>query len=287
MRVNTFVKIRDMIALIRPHNCLIALTSVLAGAFLASGQIGRDAALASVMAFFVCAGAYVLNDLYDVKSDAINKPGRPLAAGRLSRESAGAFLICLWAPGLGFAILGGRDTVLFAVGWMAALWLYSWKLKALGIAGHIAVSAVASSGFLLGALAGGDGVAGLIPFSIALLFHLAREIAKGVSDVRGDRAAGTATLAVRLGAHRSLKAALWCIGGIILLSLLPVVFHLYGYLYLLPVLLVVYPLLVTCVLKIVRAGSDAAALERASAAVATLLKAAMPAGLVAFFLAGV
>ena len=285
--MNTFRKIGDMIALTRPHNCLIALVSVLAGAFLASGRIAPDAVLSSVMAFLVCGGAYVLNDLYDVASDAVNKPGRPLAAGRLGRDSAGALVIGLWALGLGSAILAGRETVVFSVGWMAALWLYSCKLKALGIAGHIAVSAIASSGFLLGALAGGDAGAGWMPFAIALFFHLAREIAKGVSDVRGDRMAGAATLAVRLGADRSLKAALWCIGGVMGLSLIPYVFHLYGYLYLLPVVLVVYPLLVICIVKIIRAGNDEAGAERASRAVATLLKAAMPAGLIAFFLAGV
>jgi len=285
--VNSLRKIRDLTVLTRPHNCLIALTSVLAGAFIASGLIVRDAVLSSVMAFFICAGAYVLNDLYDVMSDAVNKPGRPLAAGRLGRESAGALMISLWAVGLGFAILAGREVVIFSVGWMLALWLYSWKLKTLGIVGHIAVSAVASSGFLLGAIAGGDAGAGLIPFSIALLFHLAREIAKGASDVRGDRAVGAATLAVRLGVDRSLKVALWCIGGVMVLSLIPYVFRLYGYLYLLPVVLVVYPLLMICILKIVRAGKDAAGAERVSATVATMLKAAMPAGLVAFFLAGI
>lgn len=285
--MNALRKLRDFAVLMRPHNCLIALTSVLAGAFLASGEIARDAALASVMAFFVCAGAYALNDLYDVTSDEINKPGRPLAGRRLTRESAGAFVIALWAVGLGFAMLAGREAVLFCAGWMAALWLYSWRLKTLGSVGHIAVSVVASSGFLLGAVAGGDARAGLMPFSIGVLFHLAREIAKGVSDARGDRAAGVPTLAVRLGVERSLKVVLWCIGGVIALSLVPYVSGLYGYLYLLPVVLVVYPLLVISLLRIIRAGHETAAVERAAGVVATLLKAAMPAGIVAFFLAGV
>jgi 4-hydroxybenzoate polyprenyltransferase len=98
---------------------------------------------------------------------------------------------------------------------------------------------------------------------------------------------GAATLAVRVGADRSLRVALGCIGGVMVLSLIPFVFRMYGYLYLLPVLLVVYPLLVICIFRIVRAGNDAARAERVSAAVATMLKAAMPAGLIAFFLAGV
>jgi len=284
--VKSLRKIGDLMAITRPHNCLIALTSVLVGGFLASGTASRETILASVMAFFVCAGAYVLNDLHDVTSDAINKPARPIAAGRLSLQGAGGLVIGLWALGSGFAMLGGRQAVIFSAGWMIALWLYSWKLKAMGIVGHIAVSAIASSGFLLGAAAGGDFCAGLMPLSIALLFHLAREIAKGAGDVRGDRAAGVPTLAVRLGAERSLRVALWCIGAAMVLSLVPFVSRLYGYLYLLPVLLVVYPLLVICILMIVRASGESAA-ERASATVAAILKAAMPAGLVAFFLAGI
>jgi len=84
--VNTFRKLRDIAVLTRPHNCLIALISVLAGAFLAPGGISSGAVLASVMVFFGCAGAYVLNDTGQVT--------RSTSPGGRSPEAGSA-----WQPG--------------------------------------------------------------------------------------------------------------------------------------------------------------------------------------------
>jgi geranylgeranylglycerol-phosphate geranylgeranyltransferase len=184
-------------------------------------------------------------------------------------------------------MLSGKAAMTFCVAWMVLLWLYSWRLKSSGLIGHAAVSAAGASVFLLGAATGGQAGAGLMPAAIVFPFHLSREIAKAVSDAGGDRQVGDSTLAVRLGGRRSLRIALWCILGVVVLSLLPYLAGAYGYLYLLPVLLVIYPLLVICMVRIIRAGDDAAALKRASESVSLMLKAAMPAGLAAFFLAGV
>jgi len=195
-------------------------------------------------------------------------------------------VIGFWALALAFGMLSGKVALLFCVGWMILLWAYSWKFKRYGIIGHIAVSVAGASVLILGAMSGGSARAGFMPSAIVLMFQLSREIAKGVSDAKGDRAVGATTLAVRLGERRSLRIALWCIGGVIVLSMAPFVFRLYGYLYLLPVVLVVYPLLAICIFKIARAGDETSSVQRASESVAVMLKAAMPAGLVAFFLAG-
>jgi geranylgeranylglycerol-phosphate geranylgeranyltransferase len=278
-------RLKDLIVVTRPHNCLIASASVIVGAFLAAGSVSLRTMLASLIAFFVCAGAYALNDIFDVSSDKVNKPDRPLASGRLKRGTVVRAAVLLWAVGLGFAILSGGEVILFFVAWLFLLWLYSWRLKAQGLAGHLVVSTVASSGFILGGMTGGSVGAAFVPFSIALLFHFTREVAKSVMDARGDRLAGILTLAVRIGERRALSLALWCMGGVIAVSLLPFLFHMYGNLYMLPVAAVIYPLLAMSIYRILTAGDETDGLERASSTVARMLKAAMPVGLLAFFLA--
>jgi geranylgeranylglycerol-phosphate geranylgeranyltransferase len=277
----------DLISLTRPHNGLIAAASVLTGAFLAGGSVTGESVTAAAMTLFVCSGAYVLNDLYDLETDRINKPLRPLAAGRLGRDAAVTWILILWAVGAGFALLGGRVAAVFFGGWVTLLWLYSWKLKRHSWAGHIVVSAVASSGFILGALVAGKAGAGAVPFALGFLFHLPREVAKGVADLRGDRSAGFATLAVRLGDRRALTILIWLIlaaGGA---SLVPFASGFYGWLYMLPVVLVIYPILAVCLWVALQARGRDRDAGGAAASIAKMFKAAMPVGLLAFFLAGV
>ena len=71
------------------------------------------------------------------------------------------------------------------------------------------------------------------------------------------------------------------------LSLLPFALRVYGYLYMLPVAFVIYPLLVMCIRLIIRAGGAPGGIEPDSATVATILKVVMAVGLVAFLLAGI
>jgi geranylgeranylglycerol-phosphate geranylgeranyltransferase len=285
--VSVLRNLEDLISLTRPHNGLIAAASVLIGSFLAAGTVTPGSVTASAMAFFVCSGAYVVNDLYDLETDRINKPSRPIAAGRVGKDGARKSVLVLWALGGGFALLSGMEACVFFTGWMALLWLYSWRIKAHGWIGHILVSAVASSGFMLGAMLSGGPEAGVIPLVIAFLFHLAREVAKGIADLRGDRASGLATVAVRVGGRRALMVLLGLISAVGAASLVPFAAGLYGSLYFLPVALVIYPALAVCLGVAVRArwcGRDAG---RAAALVAKMFKATMPVGLLAFFLAGV
>jgi geranylgeranylglycerol-phosphate geranylgeranyltransferase len=257
------------------------------GTFLAGGGAGIESGTASAMAFFVCCGSYVLNDLYDVSTDRINKPWRPLAAGRITRETAARLVIVLWAVGGGLALLSGKVAGVFFSSWIVLLWLYSWRIKRHGWAGHVVVSMVASSGFMLGAAVGGAPSAGIIPLVVAFPFHLSREVAKGVADLRGDVSAGLATLAVRVGDRTAMAVLMWLICAVAAASLFPYVSGLYGGLYFLPVALVIYPILGICLWFALKARRRGMGAGTAAGAISRMFKAAMPVGLLAFFLAGV
>jgi geranylgeranylglycerol-phosphate geranylgeranyltransferase len=285
------------VRLTRPHNCVIAAVSVLVGALLARGGIAGwssailEALPASLMTLLVCAGAYAVNDYYDLGTDAVAKRSRPLVSGGLRRRTALGLGGALWAVAAVPAFLGGGCVVAFWLGWVVVLWLYSWKLKGWGLAGNLATSLAASSGFALGAAVGGDTGAGVLPALISLALHLGREIAKAVADVEGDRAAGLRTLAVRVGERAALRLALWCIAGVVAVSLIPAVARTYRPGYSVVVAVGAYPLLAACVGRIVsalrRGRTERDELAAVGGSVARMLKAVMPVGLVAFLLAGV
>jgi geranylgeranylglycerol-phosphate geranylgeranyltransferase len=276
-----------LILLTRPHNGLIGAASILIGTFLAQGVLIPETVFASVMAFFVCSGAYVLNDIYDIATDRVSKPWRPLVAGHITRRGAADLVLVLWAVGAAFALLSGWEAGVFYVAWIVLLWAYSWRLKAQGWMGHAMVSMVAASGFVLGAWVGGLWQAGIIPFVIAFLFHLAREVAKAVADMSGDRSAGFATLAVKVGERKALAVLMWLICAVAVAGFVPFASGFYRGLYFIPVVVVIYPLLAICAWLVVRGRRDGQDVRATAVSVSRMLKAAMPVGLLAFLLAGV
>jgi 4-hydroxybenzoate polyprenyltransferase len=90
-----------------------------------------------------------------------------------------------------------------------------------------------------------------------------------------------------LGDRRALTILIWLIlaaGGA---SLVPFASGFYGWLYMLPVVLVIYPILAVCLWVALQARGRDRDAGGAAASIAKMFKAAMPVGLLAFFLAGV
>ncbi len=278
--------LRDILLITRLHNCLLAAASVLIGSFLAVPALTRASLLGASVALFISAGGYALNDVYDVRTDAVNKPFRPLPSGRLGKRDACGLAAACWAAGLGLALFAGRVAVDFAFACMILLWLYSFRLKSAGAAGPLLVSAVSSSGFVLGAALGGRAGAGLPPFALGFAFHFAREIVKGAVDVKGDGRAGVRTLPVRMGERGSAMLSAASIAAVMALAILPFAAGLYGLLYLVPVL-AMEPLLALCIYLIIAQRWYGRPASPAYGRVAGILKAVMPVGLLAFLLGAI
>jgi len=283
--LSTWSKARDFVVLTRFHNCLLAAASVMVGSFLADPSVTGVSLLGASAALFISAGGYVLNDIYDIGTDSINKPLRPLPSGRVGKRNAVRLTVICWGAGLGLSVFAGPVAVDFAFDYMLFLWLYSFRLKSAGVAGPILVSAVSSSGFVLGAALGGNATAGLLPFVIGFVFHFAREVVKGAVDVKGDRGAGIRTLPVRMGRRRSVVLCVASIAAVMALSIIPYAAGVYGLFYLVPVL-AIQPLLALCIYLIVASGREEPSVVHSYGRAARILKAVMPVGLLAFLLGG-
>ncbi len=184
----------------RPLNGLITALSVGIGA-LTSDQAPAWLALllAAFSATLINGAGNALNDLMDIDIDRINRPLRPLPAGRLSPNAAlmQSLLLALVGCALAFWLSPWHGLIALAV--VALLAVYSISLKNSLLWGNVLVAFVGAIAFPYGALAAGDIGRSWIPALFAFLFHLGREIVKDIEDVAGDQIRGERTLPLRWG----------------------------------------------------------------------------------------
>jgi 4-hydroxybenzoate polyprenyltransferase len=144
--------------------------------------------------------------------------------------------VCLFA--LGLSLGAGLGSGLFAIAMAATLGLaaYDLVLRRVPLLGNLTVSGIGALALIYGGAAAGHAESALVPAGFAFLFHLGREILKDLEDVTGDAAAGAGSLALAWGPRRTLGliTAIY----LLLAGLTPVPYwlELYGWPYLVLVL---------------------------------------------------
>jgi 4-hydroxybenzoate polyprenyltransferase len=206
----------------RPFTLLAPALGFLSGALTAVGAAPREPLTAAVlaapligtaMAALLNAFSNGLNQIYDLPIDRINKPRRPLPAGRMSIREAWVFtgatlvvaLILAWlvAPG------GRHECFWLALSATFMTALYSvppLRTKRLGIWANVTIAV--PRGVLL-KVAGWSAVktiVGVEPWyigSIFGLFLLGATTTKDFADMEGDRLGGCRTLPIQYGVTRA------------------------------------------------------------------------------------
>jgi geranylgeranylglycerol-phosphate geranylgeranyltransferase len=197
----------------RPVNCIIMGFAVFVGAVLAVPQLGSlnwlNILLGFLTGFTFCAAAMVINDYYDRKIDAINEPQRPIPSGIVKPNEALAFMGVLAAVGFFFAGLVSILCFVVAAASLAITVTYITIGKKSGLPGNFLVSICVAIPFIYGSITviGTVGLNVLLFASMAFLSNTGREITKGIVDVKGDRAEGVKTLAVRFGEKKAAVVA--------------------------------------------------------------------------------
>ena len=217
---------RDLVLLTRPHNALAAGIAVIVGA-----HLGGQAALlvepvlrAAVVAMLVVAAANVANDRADVVEDRINRPERPIAAGRVSSRAAALLASLLAVVALGVCLPLGPGPTLAALGLTAVALAYAVRLKGVLLVGNLVVAGLSASAILFGGLvAGGATPALAIGATFVFVSILSSEWLKCLADRDGDRAAGRSTIATELPVHVVLRWHAVLVVLLIGLVLLPAV----------------------------------------------------------------
>lgn len=209
--------------IMRPGNCLMAAIAALIGLLVAdSGPEPLTAFLVFLAVFAVTGAGNAVNDYFDRKIDAVNRPERPIPSGRISPRQAHVWSIALFALGCLAALFINQLAFAIAIFNSALLYLYARNLKVTPFAGNLAVGYLTGSTFLFGGAAGDDVEITAFLFLLATLATLAREIEKDIEDVEGDKTSGAKTLPIVIGEGRSsILAAAFVVAAIGLSYLAP------------------------------------------------------------------
>jgi len=212
-------------------------------------------ALGSIISVLLAAGGYVINDLYDLHTDALNKPERITIGKKISEDFAWYFYFATVILATGATYLLALKVELDSL-WMISplaaslLYLYAYDLKKRPLIGNILVSLLTAMPIFLVA------VFDFLPASteengpliregfrvisyyavLAFWLNLIREIIKDLEDEKGDRLAGFQTLAI-------LLPKIWIKSLLILL-----------------IALGLYPIIDYCINDLLLAGSKSAGL---------------------------
>ncbi len=157
--------------------------------------------------FFISASALILNDLFDIESDRINAPERPLPSGRVTPAGVVILFCIVSIPGFVLSYLISITVLLLAVVlWIVAL-LYNWKFKKAGIAGNLMVSFSVGMTFIYGGVSVGEPFEVLVwLFAVVAAFlNLGEEIAADVMDMQGDKKMDSKSIPIRYGAEKAVN----------------------------------------------------------------------------------
>lgn len=207
-------------------------------------------ALLVIATLCIAAAGNIINDIYDVETDLINKPNKVIISKTISEKTGLTYFIIfsVIGVGLGFYLsnLIGRNgfSAMFVI-ISVLLYIYATYLKQTFLIGNIVVSALVGISIiiiglfeLLPAITIQNQQSQLVLFSIlldyalfAFMINLLREIIKDIQDTDGDHKLEMQTLPIVVGRERATKVVF----GLSLISLFAIVYYVITYLYKQPI----------------------------------------------------
>ncbi|MEM0199951.1 MAG: UbiA family prenyltransferase [Saccharolobus sp.] len=274
------MSLKSYIELVRIHNVIGAALGAIMG-YLVSSEWKlefKPMLLSALVVGFIAAGGYIINDIYDVEIDKINKPSRPIPSGRVSINSAKAFAIAMFSLGELLAIFLGIYQAILAFFVTMGLIYYAKKLKKTGIYGNLLVAITTALSIFYGGFAffSGNWLSRIIiPTFYSFFLTLVREIVKGIEDYTGDMLHNVRTLATTLGVYKSWRIAKVLL--VILLVISPIPYFVgFNFIYVVLLISVFVPFVILSLIQ--KESIEGAAKAR------TYLKIAAICGIIAFLL---
>lgn len=217
--------IKGSLILIRPDLTIAAGICVITGQMLALGALGTPIQIfAGFFSVALISGAILaINDYFDVASDIINAPTRPIPSGMISKNGALLLSLVLLAVGLSLAIFISilsflACTILAVVGF-----LYNWRLKRTGLPGNLMVSFSVGMTFVYGGITVGLPLEKTVFFFglLAAMLDLGEEIAADAMDMEGDKKMNSNSLAIKHGKAFVLRISCMIFGFVLVLTIIP------------------------------------------------------------------
>lgn len=172
----------------------------------------------------IAAGGYVINDIFDISADKINRPKKRLVGSEIKESQAKLiyFLLTFSGLGLGFVLsnmMGAPVYFLYFLATAVLLYFYARHLQRFALIGNIVVSLLVGLSILiigifelLPAVDASNEITQMEVFVLiqqlsffAVVMTLIRELVKDIQDIQGDHVARYKTLPILLGAARTAK----------------------------------------------------------------------------------
>ena len=220
--------------LIRYKNLLMVLLTMiltkyaLINSFISNPSLTSiDFIILSLSILFITAGGYIINDLYDIEADTINKPLKVYISKSISKKNA--WFIYLLSSTLGvslgiyLSVIKNSDFLSFYfIGTTLLLFLYSVLLKKQVFIGNLCISLlVALPIYLLYKFdSNSKTISNILQYfflSIAVFYYMffaflttmIREIIKDIEDINGDYTVKLKTLPIVIGKTRARNISIF------------------------------------------------------------------------------
>ena len=211
----SLVAMRPYLAILRPNNILLTLFTQ--GVFMIAASrtsyfniewsniIWPESILIILTCCLTAAGGYIINDLFDVETDHVNRPNKRILKRDISHKAAIVYYIILTALGQICGYYAGLGIGLFASAIAVLLYFYSSDLKAMGLPGNSLIAFM--SGSVIYIASRGIHEINSAYFAeyafLAFLLTMARELVKDAEDVEGDKEQGCETFPILHGTRKT------------------------------------------------------------------------------------
>ena len=187
--------------------------------------------------FLISSSILVLNDYFDVETDKINAPKRPIPSMLVSASEALVFSLLLLIIGLFLSYSINLTVLLISIVLTMVGFLYNSYFKRSGFLGNLMVSFSVGMTFIYGGATVGLPFNKIVVFFaiIAALIDLGEEIAADSMDIKGDLLINSNSIAIQYGESVALKISGFIFFFVVLLSFIPFIINLFSIVYLIPI----------------------------------------------------
>jgi geranylgeranylglycerol-phosphate geranylgeranyltransferase len=238
-RINIMNKLKGLLKLLRFELPFSAGVCVVMGQLLALGEFASISVIifGFMSVFLISASILVMNDYFDVETDKINAPHRPIPSNLVSPTEALLFSLLLLLAGLLLSYLINITVLLISIVLVVIGFLYNRYFKKSGLPGNLMVSFSVGMTFIYGGASVGLPFHKMVLFFglIAALIDLGEEIAADAMDIKGDQLINSNSLAINRGKSSALKISRLIFFLVVLLSFIPFILNWFSIIYLVPI----------------------------------------------------